>query len=146
MSYSKKNKGFTLIELLTVIAIIGILVSINLVAIASYRERARDTRIETSLSQIRTIAIMMYNDVSSYNDLCNINNELEDTEDYSLNVIAGDIKKFNREEIIICHSSDSFYCVSSPANAVTGYCIDSTGYMGDTLPDCVVTSGIPLCS
>jgi prepilin-type N-terminal cleavage/methylation domain-containing protein len=38
------KKGFTLIEVLTVVAIIGLLASIVLVGLGSFRTRGRDTR------------------------------------------------------------------------------------------------------
>jgi len=39
-----KNKGFTLIEMLVVIAVIGLLASLILVGLSSFRTRGRDTR------------------------------------------------------------------------------------------------------
>lgn len=41
---NKKNKGFTLIEMLVVVAVIGLLASLILVGLSSFRTRGRDTR------------------------------------------------------------------------------------------------------
>lgn len=55
------KKGFTLIELLVVIAIIGILSAIGLVALNGGREKARDSKRQDALGQIRS-AMALYFD------------------------------------------------------------------------------------
>lgn len=60
---SKKNKhGFTLIELLIVIAIVGILSAIGLLALNNSRERARDAKRESDLDHIRTAMQLYFDD------------------------------------------------------------------------------------
>lgn len=75
MSY--KKSGFTLIELLVVIAIIGLLASIVLVSVNSARAKARVTKAETELRQLRTGLAAYYNDTGlapphdhNWNDAC----------------------------------------------------------------------------
>jgi general secretion pathway protein G len=53
------NKGFTLIELLVVIAIIGILSSTVLVSLNGAREKARITKAQSDLNQLRTAISML---------------------------------------------------------------------------------------
>lgn len=53
---SKLKNGFTLIELLVVIAILGLLSSIVLLGLTSARDRGKNSKITSSLVQLRTIA------------------------------------------------------------------------------------------
>ena len=61
-----KNKGFTLIELLVVIAIIVILAMIVFPGVQTATKKARDARIVSELSQIRTQAEMWFTDKQTY--------------------------------------------------------------------------------
>ncbi len=61
----KTKKGFTLIELLVVIAIIGILSAVGLVALGGAREKARDSKRQSDLAQIRSAMALYYDDNNS---------------------------------------------------------------------------------
>lgn len=65
MRYGKPKQGFTLIELLVVIAIIAILSVIGLTALASAREKARDSARRLDLSQFQHHLLSYYDDHNS---------------------------------------------------------------------------------
>ncbi len=61
-----KQKAFTLIELLIVIAIIGLLASIVLVALNNARAKARDAFRKSSLKELQSALELYYNDNNAY--------------------------------------------------------------------------------
>lgn len=60
------QKGFTLIELLIVIAIIGILSGLLFSNFSGARERARDAKRKTDLTQIKNALQLYYNDFGKF--------------------------------------------------------------------------------
>ena len=132
--YSPPNlKSFTLIELLVIIAIIGILVSIGSIAALNAREKGKDTAIIAHFSQLRIEATLIKNNTNSYIDLClggTLNTSNPDSP--NLAIIDGEIKKYNGNQNLNCHSNYENYCLQSPLPTGGGYCIDSNGYAGKT--------------
>ena len=61
-----KNKGFTLIELLVVVAIIGVLATVVLSSLGSARNKAKDVKIKSLMSQMRNQAELFSLDYGSY--------------------------------------------------------------------------------
>jgi prepilin-type N-terminal cleavage/methylation domain-containing protein len=59
-TFMKSGVGFTLVELLVVIAVIGILAGVGLIALNGSRERARDTRRISDLQAVRTGLALYY--------------------------------------------------------------------------------------
>jgi len=123
-------KSFTLIEVLVVIAIIALLISISLIAIGHYQDKATDTAIGADLSQIRKVAAMIYTDENSYENICaagTLNDGYSD-----LKTIEDDVNKFAGKDPT-CYSERNAYCVqSSLLSADEGYfCVDSTGFAGE---------------
>lgn len=56
----KKEKGFTLIEILIVVAIIGLLASVVLVGLGSFRSRGRDARRVADLREVQNSLELYY--------------------------------------------------------------------------------------
>lgn len=63
-----KKQGFSLIELLVVISIIAVLVAVGLPNYLSARERTKDARKKTELSQMKTALRLYFNDYGRYPD------------------------------------------------------------------------------
>lgn len=62
----RKKTGFTLVELLIVIAILGILTTIGLVAFSSAQIRGRDTQRKSDLKQLSTSLELYFSDHDEY--------------------------------------------------------------------------------
>lgn len=60
------KKGFTLIELLIVVAIIGLLSTLAVVALGSARVKARDSKRLADLKQVQTALELYYTDQNAY--------------------------------------------------------------------------------
>ncbi len=123
---SRKGEGFTLIELLVVIAIIAIIVSVSLVVVMRYRDKAKNTRIATSLVQVRNIAASICTDEGSYESICAADKTINESYSSDLKVIENDVFKF----IGLypdCYASPNSYCVQSKLIRGGYYCVDSSG-------------------
>lgn len=77
------KKGFTLIELLIVVAIIGLLSTLAVVALGSARVKARDSKRLADLKQVQTALELYYTDQNAYPSGSAVN--LGDTDHKCLN-------------------------------------------------------------
>lgn len=109
-----KNNGFTLIELLVVIAIIGILASVVIVNLGSARNKAKDSVIKISVSQVRGIAEISRESNGDFDSVCA---EAEITGKIATSVSDND-------GTLICNDNAAEYCASSILNDGTYVCVD----------------------
>ncbi len=130
----KNNKGFTLIEMMVVIAIIGLLSSVVLVALGPSRNKAKDTRIISDINQTRAMLETRFNPATSAYTYA--------ASDYSA---LGTDATANGGTLVVNPSvgSGSAYAVYSAlaSDATKYYCVDSTGRTGSTAP----ASGATVC-
>ncbi len=61
-----KRSAFTLVELMVVVAIIGLISTIAIVASSAIRSRGRDTKRIADLRQVRSALELYYNETSAY--------------------------------------------------------------------------------
>jgi len=132
-----KQKAFTLVELLVVLVIITLLMTLSLLAIAYYRDKAKDIRTISSLGDIRKIGAIIYSDEDSYAPLCATDNTLdENNQKYpSVKAIEEDISVFSGQSVL-CYASDKEFCVQGVLVGGGEYCVDSTGYAGRDNTNC----------
>lgn len=128
------KKGFTLIELLVVIAIIGILSGIVLTSLNSARTKAKEGRVQASMSQIRVIAETVY-DGSVYDNIAAAPGYAELTSDITLQggtlyQLDGDNTANYAAEVKLPQSG-LFFCIDSTGKAKT-----SATSKGDTATAC----------
>lgn len=133
-----QNNAFTLIEVLVVIAIIGILAAMILAGLNVARQKARDARIKSDVSQIRDNAASYYDDQSpaSYDGFSPAttspdNATISDDVDKQTN-ISGSLKINTNTD----NGSDAYAAWSILAsNDAMWFCADSSGKAGLTPTD-----------
>ena len=123
----KSKKGFTLIELLVVIAIIGILSSIVFFAMRGATARARDSKIISAMSQLRSFAEMYYHDNNaSYANLCTNASTTIPEWGTAMNEIDSNNGTYAAPSCNADNTAGTAYCIEVQLNNGNWWCIDSS--------------------
>lgn len=117
-------EGFTLIEMLVVIAIVGLLSSVVLVALGPSRNKAKDARIVSDINQARALIETRYDLVQG--------KYVYAAADFTS--LSSDVSN-NGGSLVIQPTppaSSNVYAISSSLNGGGFYCVDSTGKVGSS--------------
>jgi len=123
------KKGFTLIEMLVVIAMIGLLSSVILVAIGPSREKARNTRIISNVKQIVAIGQTYYDPVSATFNITSFksNTQVSKLKD-DIGAQGGSFDP--ARDILAASSTARTFLVRAGLVGGSTYCEDSNGNVG----------------
>ncbi len=134
---SNIKSAFTLIELMIVIAIVGILSAMAIVALGSARQKANDVRVLADVAQARKILEMEKIDTDNYGNLsctAGVCASLSGTTNKtSIAALAQDVKKLNgnADAFSITATKDS-YAISAPITSKSGQSTLTTNTAGTT--------------
>ncbi len=123
-----RKRGFTLIELLVVIAIIGILSSVILVSLGRARNEAQDSRIISSMSQIRSLAEILYAEGGYDAASCSVVGQDCTCNNSEVELLCEDIYAYNQNADMVINIGGGEYCVQVTLNSGELFCVDSYGY------------------
>jgi len=129
-----KQKGFTIIELIVVIAIIAVLAAIVLVNVTQYIAKGKDSAIKGNMSSMATIAAAFYDNNSSMFLDSATPHVIDLSTDAAFAAGKAAIEDSNGPANNVNSSRiATAWCVQSALNEAGKYwCVDNTGYKGDT--------------
>ena len=150
---ANNQKGFTLIELLIVVAIIGILATIIVVATADARKKGKDAAIKSNLDALQKQAAIYYLENSAYttsgahprSSCPNANSNTMFTIDSTMNSALSEALSKNKDttdgdsdhQDSTCGASTNSWATAIRLNSSPGYgvssqvwCVDSSGASG----------------
>ncbi len=134
--FNRSSKGFTLIELLVVIAIIAILATIILASLGTARQRARNTRATSEMSQMRAQAELFAGNqigIPSYGGVCLAGKGDTGTADGLETLIDSVDKSIGGDattSTVTCADEDNAWAAVATIGG-NDFCVDSTGFAGE---------------
>lgn len=144
--------GFTLIEMLVVVAVIGLLSSVLLTALGPAKDKAKDSRIEQEVNQVRSLAETMYNGTYSSLEVLPSTN----IQNADLKALSDDITvQGGGLTILKWGTPPTKYVAYSKLNLTVGdssnpqtqyYCVDSSGRVGIGTTEPSDGSGCPVAN
>jgi hypothetical protein len=125
---------------LVIALVLGFLVFVTLFSLGDARKQAKDVRIDSSMSQIRALAELVFDDSSpeGYGQLCdtrdNSLNQDQSTYGAHLMSIEDDINLYSGVEgsKLTCYSNEFQYCVSAVKPSGDVVCLTDSGQIGNT--------------
>lgn len=145
--FKVKKDGFTLIELLVVVAIIALLAALILVALTSSRLKAKDSKIQTALYQIRNAAELRYTASNNYDAVCNDSDNTLNEDDPDFKRIEDAVRELNGNQDVKCFegAGKKDYAAASPMVSKPGkfWCVSSVGVSLEL--DCQITTSSCAC-
>lgn len=116
---SPRETGYILLAIgLLLLPILGILASIVLVSTGGARDKAKDAMVQASMSQIRPLVEMIYDEANSYAGVNCLHPQIA--------ILCNDIKNARGEKPVI-YSSSKNYCAYVKLSTGEYFCIDSSG-------------------
>jgi prepilin-type N-terminal cleavage/methylation domain-containing protein len=135
-----RQRGFTLIELLVVITILGLLITMVIVALVSIRQDAFNTRIQSNVRQMRALAESAYDS----NGASYVNWSQSPSVAADVTTLLNDIDAAHSDAAgspymaQVRETQVKEFCVSAPLHSATsGFaCVDATGVFRTTTTAC----------
>ncbi len=123
------KSGFTLIEMLVVIAMIGLLSAVILVALGPSRTKAKDTRVISDVNQVRVLAENLFDISTSKYPTCICNNYPWDDckPDPGFSALKSDVANDGGSFSAGCNNKNTVAVFYSSLPSGGGYCADTAG-------------------
>ena len=141
----KKNRGFTILELLVVMAIIGVLTAIVLLAINDARNKGSDGGVKSNLAGARAQAEVFYNsntaNPETYLGVCNngiVGGEatigfMVDAAAEAVGLSTYGINTTGSLATATCNTNATSWAAEVPLRSGGMWCVDSTGISINTV-------------